>query len=236
MAPCANAGTVDLGTVAVSIGINASILNTDFPVDLETYTYQQLLFAPGLSVVFDGGQTVYQALVQDDGNPSNGTLDYNFPFAFGASGSYAQNGSPPFPSSGNPGTVSFTATSQSGTACPGANSVGSTINLNPLSSAITFEAILGCDALGPPADNIPPETMTTTTVPLGTITSSGATTTYIGEEVDYEWTISGVVGAVSPASGVPEPASLGLEAAGIAALGWIRVRRRTSRLAPTLAR
>src|ERR1700722_3771233 len=87
VAPCASAGTVDLGTVAVTIGINASILNTDFPIDLETYTYQQLLFAPGLSVVFDGGQGIYQALAGDLGNANPGTLDYNFPFTFGASGS-----------------------------------------------------------------------------------------------------------------------------------------------------
>src|SRR5580658_2335672 len=80
IAPCASAGTVDLGTVAVTIGINASILNTDFPIDLETYTYQQLLFAPGLSTVFDGGEGIYAALASALGNANPGTLDYNFPF------------------------------------------------------------------------------------------------------------------------------------------------------------
>jgi PEP-CTERM motif len=225
VAPCASAGTVDLGTVAVTIGINASILNTDFPMDTETYTYQQLLFAPGLSLVFDGGQGIYAALASALGNANTGTLDYNFPFTLGASGSYTQNGSPPFPGSGNPGTLSFTAQTQSGHACAGANAVGSTINLNPLFSATDLEAILGCDALGPPTDNIPPPTTTTTTIPLGTITSGGTTTLYEGEVVDTEWTVSGVIG---PATSAPEPGSLFLMATGIGALFWIRAWRRSS--------
>src|SRR5580658_1186750 len=83
--------TVDLGTVAYTIGISASIMNTDYPLDTETYTYQQLVFGGPLSMVVDGsGDTLEYVLSQDLGNANNGTLDYNFPFTFGASGSYVQ--------------------------------------------------------------------------------------------------------------------------------------------------
>jgi len=174
--------TVDLGTVAVSIGINGSIMNTDFPTYTETYTYQQLLFKGPLDMEFDSGQTLGEVLAQDFGNVNNGTLDYNFPFAFGASGGYTQNAvTEPF-NTPDPGVVSFTAQTQSGKGCSGTNTV------------------------------------------LGTITNGDTTTVYIGEFTDYEWTVSGEVG---PASAVPEPTSLSLEVAGIAALGWIRLRKRS---------
>jgi hypothetical protein len=217
--------TVDLGTVAVSIGINASIMNTDFPTYTETYTYQQLLFNGPLDMQFDSGQTLAQVLAEDLGNANNGTLDYNFPFAFGASGSYTQNAvTEPF-NTPDPGVVSFTAQTYSGTACSGTNTVGSIITLDPIYAGATYDTILSCDGLGNLNNAIPPYSSTTVTVPpLGTITKGDTTTVYIGEFTDYEWTVSGEVG---PVSAVPEPASLSLEVAGIAALGWIRLRKRS---------
>lgn len=53
--PAARAGqvTADLGTVGYSIGIDASITNTDHPSNTETCTYQQLIFEGPLSMVID---------------------------------------------------------------------------------------------------------------------------------------------------------------------------------------
>lgn len=217
--------TVDLGTVAVSIGINGSIMNTDFPTYTETYTYQQLLFKGPLDMEFDSGQTLGEVLAQDFGNVNNGTLDYNFPFAFGASGGYTQNAvTEPF-NTPDPGVVSFTAQTQSGKGCSGTNTVGSIITLDPIYSGTTYDTILSCDGLGNPNNGTPAYVATTVTgPPLGTITNGDTTTVYIGEFTDYEWTVSGEVG---PASAVPEPTSLSLEVAGIAALGWIRLRKRS---------
>ena len=92
--------TLDLGTVGYGTNVNALILNTAYMSQLETYTYQQLLFGPNtatLNMLLDSGLTVGQVLAQDLGQPNNGTLDYNFPFPYGASGTYEQTGSPPFP-------------------------------------------------------------------------------------------------------------------------------------------
>lgn len=64
--------TVDLGTVAYSIGVNATIMNTDYPSDTETYTYQQLVFEGPLSMMVDSsGETLAQVLLGDLGNPNN---------------------------------------------------------------------------------------------------------------------------------------------------------------------
>ena len=224
--------TVDLGIVAYSIGINASIMNTDYPSDSETYTYQQLIFEGPLSMVIDGsGDTLAYVLAQDLGSANNGTLDYNFPFLSGASGSYAQT-SPPMAfdaSDPDPGMLSLKATSVSGTQCSGTNTVGSTINVDPTYAATVYQTILGCDSLASPNNGIPTFTITTVELPpLGEITSDGTTTVYIGEVVDAEWTVDGVI---SGTLSVPEPSLVWLVGGGLAALGWTRVRKRVRRSA-----
>jgi hypothetical protein len=213
--------TVDLGTVAYSIGIDASIMNTDFPLDTETYTYQQLIFAGPLGMVFDSGQSLAFVLSQNLGNANSGTLAYNFPFAFGASGSYVQTSPPGTFDTPDPGTVNFMDTSFSGTACPGDNTVGSTISLDPTQPGIVYATILGCDGLAP-ISGISSYTATTETLPpLGTVTNGITTTTYIGEVTDFEWTGTAADG---PASPTPEPSGLLLVATIVALLGW-RLRR-----------
>jgi len=225
--PAAKAGqvTVDLGLVAVSIGINASIGLSGFPSDTDTYTYQQLQFLGNLSMEFDNTQTLGQVLAQDLGNANIGTLDYNFPFTSGASGSYAQNALQPSFATGNMGSIGFTAITQSGHVCSGSNSAGSSLTLDPLLPATTFETILGCEAFSGVNDGTEMETVTTLTLPpLGTITSAGTTTVYVGEFTDYEWISEGA--SISPGGPptVPEPSSLWLGGGGLAALGWIRIR------------
>src|SRR5581483_11852273 len=71
--------TLDLGTVGIGVNVNASILNLMQSSQLETYTYQQLLFGPDsstLGVLLDSGLTVGDVLAQDIGQPNNGTLTY----------------------------------------------------------------------------------------------------------------------------------------------------------------
>jgi hypothetical protein len=220
--------TVDLGTVAYSIGISASIMNTDFPMDTETYAYQQLLFGGPLGMVFDTGQTLGQVLANDLGNANSGTLDYNFPIAFGASGSYMQTSAPGTFDTPDPGTVTLMDQTMSGHACPGDNTVGSTITLDPTQPGIVYTTILGCDGLGP-FSGTSSEIITTVTQPLlGTITNGNTTTTYIGEVTDFEWAETAANG---PASPTPEPSSLLLGATVIALLGW-RLRRHFGQPAP----
>jgi hypothetical protein len=229
--PAARAGqvTVDLGTVGYTIGINASIMNTDFPADTETYTYQQLLFEGPLSMVVDSsGDTLAFVLTEDLGTANNGTLDYNFPFAFGASGGYVQT-SPPTPGIADPGTVTLQAETVSGHQCPGDNTVGSIIALDPTQAALVYAAILGCDGFAPITENASYTATTVTLPPLGTVTNGDTTTTYIGEVTDYEWTLSAGDGA---ASATPEPSSLWLGASGLAVLGWRRFRRPSGQPAP----
>jgi hypothetical protein len=223
------ADQVDLGTVAYTIGINASILNTDYPIDTETYTYQQLIFGGPLSMVVDGsGDTLAYVLAQTLGNANNGTLDYNFPFTHGASGGYVQTSPPGTFDTPDPGTISLMAATQSGNQCSGDNTVGSTITLDPTQPIVVYTKILGCEGLAAISENS--DLMTTTvTIPIGTVTSGNSTTTYVGEVTDFEWTGTGSVG---PASPVPEPAYLWLCASGIALLGWRRFRRPSGKPAP----
>jgi MYXO-CTERM domain-containing protein len=230
--PAVKAGqvTVDLGTVGYSIGISASIMNSDYPLDTETYAYQQLIFGGPLSMVVDGsGDTLAFVLAEDLGNANNGTLDYNFPFPLGASGSYAQTSPPGTFDTPDPGTVSLSYSTMSGHACPGDNTPGSVINLDPNQAAVVYAAILGCDGLAPITEGGTYMTSTVTLPPLGTVTNGDTTTTYIGEFTDYEWTLTAADG---PASATPEPSSLWLGASGIALLGWRRFRRRSGQSPP----
>jgi hypothetical protein len=220
--------TVDLGTVAYTIGISASIMNTDFPMDTETYAYQQLLFEGPLGMVFDTGQTLGQVLANDLGNANSGTLDYNFPVSFGASGSYVQTSPPGTFDTPDPGTVNFMAETMSGHACPGDNTVGSTITLDPTQPGIVYATILGCDGLSPFSESSSYATTTVTLPPLGTVTTGNTITTYIGEVTDFEWTGSAADG---PASSTPEPSSLLLGATIVGLLGW-RLRRHAGQPAP----
>jgi len=195
--------TVDMGTVATTTGINASINNQDYSQDNETYTYQQLLFLGNLGFTFDNGQTLGEVLAQDLGNANNGTLDYNFPFTYGASGSYTENGNAT-PNGSN--DISFTAQTQSGRVYDGSNNVGATISVNPTLAASTYDTILG--GRGTQINNnAPAPTTTVATIPLGTVTTttntvniggSGfdvqtSTVTYDGEVADTEWTVSGSI-------------------------------------------
>jgi hypothetical protein len=227
--------TVDLGTVGYGVNVNATIL---YGSNLAFYTYQQLLFGgTDLNAVLDNGFTVGEVLAQDVGNqPDPGTLDYNFPFAGGASGSFSQNGpSPPFPPPSMPGAHGFTATSVSGNVCPGSNSVGSMINLDPLNAGNTFAAILGCDNFTIMNNGVLTPTTQVMSYTLGTITSTSqvngnvATTVTVVEAEDM--TTSWILGAQADDAGsspaaAPEPWSGGLAASGIGALWMVRIRTR----------
>jgi hypothetical protein len=166
-------------------------------------------------------------LAQDLGNQNYGTLDYNFPFDAGASGSYTLNGTPSFPLPLEPGDLSLTATSQSGTVYEGYNNVGATISVDPTDAATTYETNLGGQSFDLDSES-PTPTTTTVMLPLGTITVDGVVTTYIGEVTDSEWTVS----AGPAVAETPEPSSLWLVAAGFATL--YAVRRRLCKAMPGL--
>jgi hypothetical protein len=171
--------TVDLGTIGSGTNVNASIVNHDYANQIETYTYQQLLFlGSNLGLVLDSGQTVAEVLAQDLGQANNGTLDYNFPFTYGASGSYSQNGSTTPNGSNN---ISITATSVSGHVYNGHNNVGATISVNPIDAASTYDNILG--GRGTQINNgFPTSTTTTVTLQLGTVSTAGQTITIGGQQ------------------------------------------------------
>jgi hypothetical protein len=221
-----NTVTVDLGVVAYSIGVNASIDYVSGFTD--TYTFQQLLFqsGPSYNLLFDSGLSFAAVLAQDLGNANNGTLDYNFPFIAGASGSYFFTGSPVLPNPSNPtGNIgpgildSFTVATQSGTVCSGFNNVGATTILDPSNPAATFQTILGCESLAPLS--VPPEVPTITVVtlpPLGAITSGGTVTVYQGEFEDTEYT------NLPTAASAPEPSTAGFII--LAIVGACATRRR----------
>ena len=81
------AGTIDLGTLVYGTNINAAILNLADPSD------PQLVQGPNstvLDMTLDSGNTVAQELTVLGYSQDNGVLNYNFPFALGASGSYSQ--------------------------------------------------------------------------------------------------------------------------------------------------
>lgn len=119
-------------------------------------------------------------------------------------------------------------TSVSGTQCSGDNSVGSTINVDPIYPATAYVTILGCNSLANPINGSPTFTVDTATIPLGEVTNGDTTTVYEGETASAEWQTDGVVGGTST---VPEPSPAWLAGAGLAALGWIRVRKRVRRSA-----
>jgi len=220
--------TLDLGTVGIGVNVNASILNLMQSSQLETYTYQQLLFGPDSSTVgmmLDSGLTVGEVLAQDLGPSNNGTLTYNFPFISGASGTYAQNGSPPFSSTNiGPGILqSLTATSVSGNVCTGFNNVGATISVDPTNPASTFATILGCDGITGLDPGFPTSTTTTVTLTLGSITANNTVTVIEGEDTTTTWQSSGQVGGVSA---VPEPSSFWFDLAAIACVCLVGVRKR----------
>jgi hypothetical protein len=230
--PGAEANVVDLGVVAYNTGVNAAIL---FQSSINnTYTFQQLLFSPSapLNMVFDDGRTLAQVLADDLGPEDNGTLTYNFPFAGGASGVYTLSTPPIVPSPSDPnGNIgpgifdSITAQTQSGVGCPGYNTPGSTIGVDPTNSAATFLTILGCESLGSAAASLPTSTTTNFALPpLGTVTDGSTVTVYEGEVIDTQWQAGGVV--LSPQSTVPEPSTGGLIVTAIVCAGAIRLRKR----------
>lgn len=228
---------VDLGTVVYATNVNAAIFDTSNPSGISVYTYNQILQGPDaatLGITLDNGNTVAQELSAQGYTENTGILQYNFAIPGGASGSYSQNGTPSFPppSDIGPGLpVSMTSTTVSGTVCNGANSVGSTINPNPIYSAATIEAILGCEALGIPNEGFPTSSTSTAPISLGTITN-GNTVEYItGEETVTNWVSSGIIHS-QPSSATPEPASLWLAMAGAAAVFAISRRRRPANERP----
>jgi len=195
----ARAAVVDLGTIAIGTNVNASVVNAEFSSQLETYTYQQLIFqSPDLGLTLDSHLTVAEVLAQDLGSANGGTLDYNFPFTFGASGSYSQVGLPLIGVS--PGTMlDFTATSVSGQIYSGFNNVGATIGFDPTDAARTYSAILGGSGVG--LSDLPPTSSTTTvTLTLGLI----GDTVYEAEDSTTTWTSSGTVLNAVPTA-TPEP-------------------------------
>ena len=214
------ASVVDLGTVAEGTNVNATIFNSAFPSDTETYTYQQLVFlGSNLDLVLDGGLTVAEVLAADLEPADNGTLTYNFPFTFGASGSYSQDGLPIIGVS--PGTtLDFTATSQSGTVYTSFNNVGAVIGVDPTNAAGTYSAILGNTGHGL-VQGIPTSTTTTVTLTLGII----GDTVYEGEDVTTTWEDSGQVSSAG-LTATPEPSTFWFALAGLCA---VLVTRRVQR-------
>jgi len=185
----------------------------------ETYTYQQLLFlGPNLNLMFDSGLTLADVLGLDLGASNDGTLIYNFPFTFGASGGYSQSG---LPINGvSPGTtLDFTATSQSGTVYAGFNDVGATITVDPANAAATYSTILGNGGFGI-ASGPPTSTTTSVTIEFGEIGS----TVYEGEDVTTTWQDSGQVSGIGLVA-TPEPSGVWFDLFGLAAVvvgRWVR--------------
>ena len=222
---------IDLGTILYGTNVNASILNLTFPMDPQTYTYNSLIQGPNSSVldmVLPNGKTVAQELTALGYGQNDGVLDYNFPFALGASGSYSQNGTPPFsPGTGvGPGLFqSLTAASVAGTVCTGSNSVGATISVDPTNATATYETILGCDSVGVASPGFPTSFTSTGTINLGTFLVGDTSYSYAGEETITTWEVSGEVN-VAPVSPVPEPSSLWLAVAGLGPTCAARARKR----------
>jgi len=223
--------TIDLGTIGYGLNVNASIINAGASNQLETYTYQQLLFGGNnLNMMLDSGLTVEQVLEQDIGLLNPGTLNYNFPFSLGASGSYQQNGPPPpFPPvSELPGNVSLTATSVSGHICPGFNDIGATISVDPTNAGNTFATILGCDSFSNLSNGFPTSITTTVSYQLGTVTSnSGGNVTVDVIQAEDSTTTWTSTGQANPGTATPEPSSASLAVVGlVAALCAVRIRKR----------
>lgn len=225
--PSSKAASVDFGTIAIGTNVNASILNSGASLP-QTYTYNSLVQGPNSSVLgmtLPNGNTVAQELTALGYAQNNGVLDYNFPFALGASGSYSQNGTPPF-SIGNgiaPGNIqSLTATSVMGNVCTGSNNVGATISVDPTNAAATYDAILGCDPLNIVNSNIPTSSTSTAAINLGTYLVGGTETTFTGEETVTTWEVAGIVNE-GPVSGVPEPSALWLGMVGLGVLITARI-------------
>lgn len=216
------AGSIDPGTVVNAVNVNAAILNLADPSDAQTYTYNQLIQSSNsslMSITLDNGNTVAQELTALGYAQNDGVLNYNFPFALGASGSYSQDGTPAF-GLNNIGPSLFqslTATSVSGTVCSGFNSVGAGISVDPTNGAQTYDTILGCDSLEVSDPGIPTSTTSTVTIFLGTITEGNNIYDVSGEETIKTWTVSSIVGQ-SQVSAVPEPSGLWVGVAGMMAL------------------
>ena len=229
--PYTEASTVDLGTVAYAVQVDGIIYNAAYPSEIQTYVYTQLLqlpnAAPGLIVQgLNGPVTINEQLTALGYGENTGTLDYAFyPLTPGAgtAGEYMQNGSPSFPPSDiGPGILqSFTATMlESGTPCPGYNNVGATIMVDPTNAIMTYDTILGCDALSTISNGIPGSTTFISGVSLG-MDSSG--TSYEGALQTTLWEVEG---SVMSGSSVPEPSSRWLIVAGMIAVCGLRICRR----------
>jgi hypothetical protein len=213
----AHAGIVDLGTVAVSTQLNATITDSNAVGSLLTYSYTQLRFVGGSqSLTFDNNQTVSSVLANDLGAVDPGSLSYNFPSPFGASGTYSQltpNTSP------NIGVLlAFTVTSVSGHVYSGFNSVGAAIMFDPTNAAMTYSTILG-NRSGIGSGGAPIPSTTVTTLTLGRIGAN----TYIGESADTTWQTTNQFTSTSP---TPEPSTLWLGAVALTGLNLWRKRRK----------
>ena len=211
----AHAATIDLGVVALSTQLNATITDSLQPLVLQQYGYTQLVFqGSNLGMVLDGGMTVAEVLANDLGSMDPGSLSYNFPISgFGASGSYTQT------SSGEPPTVlTLVVTSVMGHTNPN-NQVGGQISVDLTKSASTYLTIL--NHAGSASNGVASSNVTVTTLTLGTIGS----TTYQGENVGTTWQVNGSSNPAGPSS-VPEPGTVWFAAAGCTAVLFLRRRLR----------